>query len=1060
MTKGTILAAALHCITQELILLDSTGQMHLCVLEETNTRSLTSSLSSGAMSPLKGSKKDWMTLAAEGSASPSNNKSSLSRSMSHSAGLLRRRLCITFKPFSKCQGLLKTKKEVIAGSILDFCVHQHVAAIVTTESCKFFDLRTGIFLEEQLLPKSLTGEGGIKGSARQAGTLSSEVRFAPKGNRYGGLWRLGAQGMVGSTVGLWGSGGMWLLQMPKVTRQAEAIAQAPLSKRGAPLPPASGSNATDAALLCKDWALTRWHARYLFEEAISARNRQKGAKKNKDPKAGRNRQTQQSVEEVEEGKIIRRVCQDLLPYLENPTLVIGLLAPTPEYRPFVIQELSNYLEKTEVNYATESELNTASTKQLASRGATGQKGRGGVVGAVGYPLKYEQILSSEAEREQRKQAFHYYTPLNRKLQPLLARYLELSVQMNSKNFLPESPRGDAQSLASPLLPSPALPTSSPSYSSSTSFASLLASTRPTNLKRIQTLEALDSLSRPEMETLEADQPALLLQKLQEFLLPPTFEEEALKYNRLLRKEAMKGQGRATSSEVLQGRWLSNFAQHPPNRLLYHPEETLESCFAFLKDQEKERKLQRKRINTGHNSTTINSTSLISGSFKPSFFSFQEEEDEDDPTDLAGDPRPKIHPFFELMCRLYFRERPDLLCPFVKLVHHFASQSAMHQTSYFSRAYATLPPIIFPSPAPATTTTSSKPGRINNTTTNDNPVTLPYLSSLSKEDLRLKARAELLCWDGNSEEALRSLLCMGKWQSAVDIVEKRIGKFTGRTRAAEVSSLAERGEEDTSVTKGSRQDKGKEKEREKDKEKEREREKEKGVEENKESNGEGNKGAAARRKSKEQKGGGFHISSVQGSNGIAVWQADEMDIDVGVDEGGAESLNHFALFHVLLTHCLDLKDPRKLEQCWPLMPLNFGVFDLMRLTRLGDRGKKKPSSSSVTSSSTSSSSVPSSGLRSASTSNLPPATLSSSFVVSTRHLPSYSSIFVKAGQDDEDDEDDEGEADVLEEPLDVDEEEDEDEDDETEEEENEFSVAHFRPQLLAMFRRMKLADTTT
>jgi len=154
-----------------------------------------------------------------------------------------------------------------------------------------------------------------------------------------------------------------------------------------------------------------------------------------------------------------------------------------------------------------------------------------------------------------------------------------------------------------------------------------------------------------------------------------------------------------------------------------------------------------------------------------------------------------------------------------------------------------------------------------------------------------------------------------------------------------------------------------------------------------------------------------------------------------------------LFHVLLTHCLDLKDPRKLEQCWLLMPHNFGVFDLLRLTRLAEnRGKKKPSPSSGFST----------GLSSTSTGSLSAATPSSS----TSQLPSYSSIFVKAGQEDEDEKDedwdDKEDYGALGDPLD----EEDEEEDEPEEEENEFSVAHFRPQLLSMFKKMKLTETST
>ncbi len=118
---------------------------------------------------------------------------------------------INVTPISKCQGRALT--DANENNIADMFVHRHVVGILTSHGCKIFDLKSGIFLDDIPVPKSLVVTSGMKTERKP-----EEVRPEEKG----GLWKLNA-GMSGTNVGLWGLGGLWALQSPKVTRQAEFL---------------------------------------------------------------------------------------------------------------------------------------------------------------------------------------------------------------------------------------------------------------------------------------------------------------------------------------------------------------------------------------------------------------------------------------------------------------------------------------------------------------------------------------------------------------------------------------------------------------------------------------------------------------------------------------------------------------------------------------------------------------------------------------------------------------------------------------------------------------------
>ncbi len=61
----------------------------------------------------------------------------------------------------------------------------------------------------------------------------------------------------------------------------------------------------------------------------------------------------------------------------------------------------------------------------------------------------------------------------------------------------------------------------------------------------------------------------------------------------------------------------------------------------------------------------------------------------------------------------------------------------------------------------------------------------------------------------------------------------------------------------------------------------------------------------------------------------------------------EKLEHFELFHILLTTCLERRDAERLSKCWQFMPKTFSVFDLLRFIKntLGQSDSSTSSSSS-------------------------------------------------------------------------------------------------------------------
>jgi hypothetical protein len=119
----------------------------------------------------------------------------------------------------------------------------------------------------------------------------------------------------------------------------------------------SESPLRDAAMLCKDWGLDRWYTKYLFDQATHSREKLKAAEnaqeKEKENGTENGKEKEKGSDELGapeldalELSLLRDSCTDLAPFLENPALIIGMLASASSTNRGVInQQLGAFLEK-------------------------------------------------------------------------------------------------------------------------------------------------------------------------------------------------------------------------------------------------------------------------------------------------------------------------------------------------------------------------------------------------------------------------------------------------------------------------------------------------------------------------------------------------------------------------------------------------------------------------------------------------------------------------------------------------------------------------------------------
>ncbi len=288
------------------------------------------------------------------------------------------------------------------------------------------------------------------------------------------------------------------------------------------------------ALLCKDWGLERWYTKYLFDQACSSHDKLKQWQKEHESSKRKELTKEENVpsaenhigggyEEEQELKLLRASCEDLSGYLENPALVVALLANSSSTnRQLIAGEIERYREQVGKNFGIFSDGDHR-----------------------------EGTSMSEADRLKKRMVFQYFTPLNRKMAPFLERYLELSQKLNSTNTLTDQVPDDSLSPPAPISPS---------------------DKRKALLEKIDSLDQVQALSRGELELMELDHPQLLLQKLQSLLLP-NFEAEVykkIKY-KLKQKEKANMKERKVRRNSLKRKV---FPFTPPHGLLLQPSEDL------------------------------------------------------------------------------------------------------------------------------------------------------------------------------------------------------------------------------------------------------------------------------------------------------------------------------------------------------------------------------------------------------------------------------------------------------------------------------------------------------
>lgn len=789
-------AATLHTITGELVLLGTSGEVLLCSVKE-DSNDLT-----GHTEPTERSKQE-----ADMKRKMSADRMDLSPSppVGNASPLQLRRVKgkLRIQPITTCQGLIKENQRSADNEVVDVFAHRHVVGVVGATTVRMFDLRRGLFLEEVPLPKPIVLEGGLKRrfftAAAAAAKTSGETLPVT-----GGLWRLGGLSIPAASVGVWGVDGLWTLQYPKVTKQAEFLVKAAST---AASPASSESPLRDAAMLCKDWGLDRWYTKYLFDQATHSREKIKAddehKKQHEDDEAkgasssggsgdevatlldNQPRKPQPQLDDGLELRLLRDSCTDLAPFLENPALIIGLLASaSSSNRGAINQQLGAFLE-------------LAQPKNLERSATTATVG-GNTTDKRAYSVEF-----TESERDQQRKAFHYTTPLNRRLMPILQHYYLLSQKLNEQSNTTDA--------AASTSTTPTAKTSSSSSSSSstpvTTLAKLTSSDqlpadvvarasfsigspmspaamRRANLAQVDSVERLRAVTRGDLELAEDECPDLLLDKLLQLLLPH-FEAES--------STRRPGGGKGK--------------QKPPSPA--HPALLQSSAYGLTATSMSS---SASLLSTPAQSAANEAAAKLkrAESFAPSRLGGEgagaggdgEEEDlmgsDDEAKRVGGGTGKKSrrggneHPFFATLCRLLYARRPSLLVPFFRLLTTSASANPPPPTSsssssssssspaasavYLKRAFNAIPPFAYHVHA----TYAEQPAAF-------------HRSPKERElfEAQLEARVWLLCRIGQAPNALRLLLFLGRWDDAMRIVNKRV-----RTQPSEAHDRHEQEEAET------------------------------------------------------------------------------------------------------------------------------------------------------------------------------------------------------------------------------------------------------------------------
>jgi hypothetical protein len=216
------------------------------------------------------------------------------------------------------------------------------------------------------------------GTLVDSADFSTEYRVIPSG----GMWKLAE--FEDAAVGVWGFLGLWRLKFPSAADQAKLLA--------AKEDPAEKGliQASEASFSVKS---ARLGPKYLLDLVTHL--------------VSKARTTSSVDEEERETKALTTALQNLIPYLQNPTIIISLLANKTVRRKVSLFSIDA------INQSVHQSLSNVYLKEQVSAWLS-----------TFYAKKYDEHPSPKSAQDELA-AFQYYTPLNLSLAPILKAYSEI-----------------------------------------------------------------------------------------------------------------------------------------------------------------------------------------------------------------------------------------------------------------------------------------------------------------------------------------------------------------------------------------------------------------------------------------------------------------------------------------------------------------------------------------------------------------------------------------------------------------------------------------------------------
>jgi hypothetical protein len=642
-------------------------------------------------------------------------------------------------------------------NFVSFFVHRHFGGLITEgdgASCFFFDLQTGLPVGEARIPQTYSILSRRKAS-------SSGNASAIKNNHYRlceyGLLQSAFDAIVWSVAG----GGIWKLAIPTVRLQAITIAASAsssssalalvtptssLSSSFATSPPANaGSAALRASKICSDWGLDYWQTKYALDAL---------------------QQAQKQGDET----LKRMAYQKGIPFLQNPALAIALLSSgdTPLYNDFVIGELEKFLRSyycapleatSSEPSSSSSSLSFRSSPKDLRRSNSSNFSKLFPSGSFSSPgFSSSPFLAEEGKRIAIRIAYHLHTPLNKQMAPLLGKFLQQTLKHASKERI--------------VLSSQAV--------------SLLRRRRRANSALVldSKEEAPDSvlnMERSQLESLARIDPTKTLHRLEASLNLTNFEEWF--------DHVSSAASSATSSSSSSS--SSSSTSSPPSSVVS------DSSASPTSGQIQQIQLLPSRTSTP---TKSRLKSPLPPTPSPFYFFFTQNsslpppslsediwkvQDQEITSLLMRGSRSPKHPYFEVLCRLYYQLKPRLLVPFVHLVSATSHRSTengetLSASSSSGSSFSSSSSNYQRGPG------ARKPFAFYERALMALPLLVPHeIATLN--DNQIDARAQLLIANQQVNEALELLLCTERYERALSTVARAFSQKTSSIASPPSSS---------------------------------------------------------------------------------------------------------------------------------------------------------------------------------------------------------------------------------------------------------------------------------